>query len=57
MGNLLAKANKQDNCHTGESAADVNEPPSLYVDVEMWVKEGDSIEMILHSPSSKQSVF
>lgn len=61
MRNLLVKANKQDNLQTGESAADVNEPPSLYADAEMWVKKGDSMLIMLHrkqkSPSSKQRFF
>lgn len=61
MRNLLVKANKQDNLQTGESVADINEPPSLYADAEMWVKKGDSMPIMLHrkqnSPSSKQRFF
>lgn len=56
MRNLLVKANKQDNLQTGESAADINEPPSLYADAEMWVKKGDSMPIMLHR-KQKKSIF
>lgn len=55
MRNLLVKTNKKDNLQTGESAADVNEPPSLYADAEMWVKKGDSMQMMPHRKQKKSN--
>lgn len=38
------------------SAADINEPPSLYADAETWVKKGDSMPIMLHR-KQKKSIF